>query len=104
MATQPEIDGIPLLIFSGVNYGPRETHHDLRCLVYERGTRGNVRDSQELLASEHKTLVPERIQLALKIHETLNSIIVGGGSALTLRGRSEPLGVFSSGRKIDTLL
>ncbi|MET3453825.1 hypothetical protein [Pseudomonas kilonensis] len=87
MATRPEIDGIPLLIFSGVNYGPRETHHDLRCLVYERGTRGNVRDSQELLASEHKTLVPERIQLALKIHETLNSIIVGGGSALTLRGK-----------------
>ncbi|MEQ7918986.1 hypothetical protein ABQX22_07300 [Xanthomonas sp. WHRI 1810A] len=78
---------LPALTFPSVNYGAAETRHDLRCLVYENGVVGNVRNSKKLLASKNKRLLVERLPLVVKIHEVLNGKIVGGGSPLTLRGK-----------------
>ena len=71
---------IPDLTFPSLTYGTRETPWDLKVLLYKGGAKAR-RDKVFGAITDGKLgdLLPERLELVTKIHEAIQSKLVGGG-------------------------
>lgn len=72
---------LPDLTFKGVQYGKFETAWDLRPFLYRGGARTNAKlVADQISNGVHGHPILERLPLVERIHDYINSKLVGGGS------------------------
>jgi len=75
---------IPDLTFPMVSYGRQETRWDLRILLYKGGGKASPRTVfNQIAAGDLGRPLVERIELVLRLHETMTASLVGGASKTT---------------------
>lgn len=80
------LDGMPIpnLTFPGVERGDRETNWDLSCFLYEGGAKADTRAVARMISEgQLGSIVRDRVELVVKIHQVIESKLVAGGSAFT---------------------
>lgn len=75
---------IPNLQFPSVEYGKRETPWDLRIFLYVGGAGAPANKVNDLiLRKQLGSPILSRLELVIKLHETINDRLIAGGSKFT---------------------
>lgn len=86
-----------LLTFPMLEYGATQTPWDLRSLLYRGGAAARVNRVNQLIESnELGSLLAERIELVVRLHESLSDDLAGGGSRISVSNKLNVLRNFFS--------
>lgn len=84
----PKAKRIPNLTFPSVEHGVNETTWDLAYLLYHGGSQERTKSVSGMIEAGKLGLpVPDRLELVVKIHEIINSKLVGGGSTYSAQNQ-----------------
>lgn len=86
----------PELVLNNVNYGSSESKWDLKPLLYVGGCDCNVRKVNELIDNGLLEAIPQRLDVVVRLHETLSAKVEGGASRYTIRSKIHCLRSFYS--------